>query len=278
MGSSPTGGTNLKGINMIICISGGFDPLHNGHMDMIVEAKNRSSRLVVLLNSDEWLIRKKGKYFMDFNTRRSIVSAVLRPNDLILPMDDSDDSAIDGLRRVIKLFPNKHIVFANGGDRTSDNTPEQDFCRSNNIDMIWNMGGGKTNSSSELLNRYTVEEKMDRDWGYWEVIKSLSPECKIKTLTVSPDKHLSLQRHFYRSELWLVTKGIATLYTWSPNDEVVVRKILNKHEFTLIPVNHWHILCNYGDEELEIVEIQFGEKCEESDIERQESPCIPPAS
>lgn len=127
----------------IIAVSGGFDPLHSAHCKMIQEASKFGS-VVVILNSDEWLIRKKGYNFMSFEERKYILES-LKGVDLVIEVDDSDGTVCKAL---LKLLPN---YFANGGDRKFENTPETKICNDNNIKMIWNVGGGKEQSSSKLI-------------------------------------------------------------------------------------------------------------------------------
>ena len=140
----------------IILISGGFDPVHSGHIYLIQDAANHGD-VIVLLNSDKWLEEKKGKFFLTFNERKTIMSAFKNIIDVIF-FDDSDKTAINGIKKIIDKYPEHKIKFANGGDRNNKTTPEIDFCQKNNIEMIWNVGGNhKSNSSSWILKEW--EEK-----------------------------------------------------------------------------------------------------------------------
>ena len=131
-----------------VCISGGFDPLHVGHMRMIREASQLAAdgKLIVILNSDEWLTRKKSYVFMTFDERREILMGV-RGVTGVSSVDDSDGTVCEALRR---LTPD---VFANGGDRKAGNVPEDGVCNDLHIEMIYNVGGGKVQSSSKLAGR-----------------------------------------------------------------------------------------------------------------------------
>ena len=115
-------------MNSIILISGGFDPLHSGHIAMIEEA-GKYGKIVVLLNSDKWLINKKGKFFLPFKERSIIMLALKNVVDVI-EFNDDDQTCINGIRKAIEKYPNKKIKFANGGDRGLKNTPtnEKEFC------------------------------------------------------------------------------------------------------------------------------------------------------
>lgn len=135
-----------------IC-SGGFDPIHEGHIANILESGQQSDGVIVLPNSDDWLCRKKGKNFMSYATRAAIVGAIKGVIDVI-PFDDSDNSACEGLRAVRAKYPNDRLVFAKGGDRTADNIPEIPVAEELDIEIKYYVGGGKINSSSEILNKY----------------------------------------------------------------------------------------------------------------------------
>ena len=136
----------------IIIVSGGFDPVHKGHLRMFRQASWLGHQVIVGLNSDEWLTRKKGKPFMDFGERKEILEAFRYINQVI-PFDDSDDSACDLIEKVDDMYDTDHkIYFANGGDRGKGNTPEMDTCREKDVTMLWGIGGGKIQSSSWLIN------------------------------------------------------------------------------------------------------------------------------
>jgi cytidyltransferase-like protein len=137
----------------VVLITGGFDPIHSGHISYISSAKALGNLLVVGVNSDAWLTRKKGKNFLPFSERSSIVNAI-KGVDFVIDFDDSDNSARDAIRRVRLMFPSADIVFANGGDRTSSNVPEMDVA-DNNIFFVFGVGGSdKMNSSSWILNNW----------------------------------------------------------------------------------------------------------------------------
>ena len=139
--------------NNMIILSGGFDPIHKGHVRMFKEA-SLNGMVVAGLNSDQWLIRKKGKFFMPFVERKEILESI-RYIDLVKSFDDSDDTACSLINKINNEYSeNYNIFFGNGGDRTNQTTPEIKFCNDNNIDLIWGLGGGKIQSSSELLKNW----------------------------------------------------------------------------------------------------------------------------
>ena len=135
-------------------VSGGFDPIHEGHIAMIVESAKRSDGVIVLANSDEWLRRKKGKNFYTFQTRHVILQNIKGVVD-VLAFDDSDNSACDGIKKARQKYPKAELVFANGGDRTKDNIPEMEACKKYNVGIVFGVGGeNKANSSSWILNNW----------------------------------------------------------------------------------------------------------------------------
>jgi len=141
-------------IKIIIILSGGFDPIHKGHIRMFKAAKNFPAEVIVGLNSDSWLTRKKGKPFIDFDERKEILESI-RFIDSVCSFDDNDDSACELIKSVIKekeQVENLKIYFGNGGDRNKKNSPEVDYCSKNNIDILWGLGGEKIQSSSNLIN------------------------------------------------------------------------------------------------------------------------------
>ena len=142
-----------KKMSDIILVSGGFDPIHSGHIKLINDA-NRYGDVVVLLNSDEWLRNKKGKEFLPFSERETIMKNIKGVIDVI-KFNDSDRTCIDGLRKAKDKYHDKIIKFANGGDRNDETTPETTFCKKNNITAIWSIGGNeKSNSSSWILKKW----------------------------------------------------------------------------------------------------------------------------
>ena len=132
------------GKNMIVgIITGGFDPIHSGHIAYIQAAAKMADILVVGVNSDAWLTRKKGRSFMPLNERKAVVSA-LRGVDHVIEFDDEDGSARNAIRQTKEMFPNATIHFMNGGDRTSDNIPEM---TETGVEFIFGVGGeNKANS------------------------------------------------------------------------------------------------------------------------------------
>lgn len=128
---------------MIVLVSGGFDPLHVGHLNYL-EGAAELGRVFVALNSDEWLVRKKGKAFMSWADRARLLRA-LKCVSNVIPVDDRDGTACHAIG---SLHPH---IFANGGDRFQGDPRESALCKLLNVHEAFNVGGGKIRSSSELI-------------------------------------------------------------------------------------------------------------------------------
>ena len=152
----------------VIILSGGFDPIHKGHLRMFREASWLGHQVIVGLNSDEWLTRKKGKPFMEFYERKEILEGIKYISSVV-KFDDTDDTANALISQVRSTYNggmfnhtysdvnptgrnDYEIYFANGGDRGKGNTPEMDTCRKLDVTMLWGVGGGKIQSSSWLID------------------------------------------------------------------------------------------------------------------------------
>lgn len=135
-------------------VSGGFDPIHEGHIKMIEASAAASDGVIVLANSDAWLQRKKGKNFYSMKTRKIILEHIKGVID-VLEFDDSDGSASDGIFKARQKYKEAHLVFANGGDRGQGNIAEEDMCLKCGVDLAFGVGGDeKANSSSWILKEW----------------------------------------------------------------------------------------------------------------------------
>lgn len=139
----------------IAIVSGGFDPIHPGHIMMMEECKKFSDYLIVGLNSDVWLTRKKGNFFMDMKHRSYVVSR-LKVVDETMEFNDDDNSASDLLKKVVEKYPGTKVVFANGGDRSDPSkVRELEIAEKLKIELKFGVGGNhKESSSSDLLGRW----------------------------------------------------------------------------------------------------------------------------
>jgi cytidyltransferase-like protein len=248
----------------IVIVSGGFDPLHSGHINYLNAAKKLGDKLIVALNSDNWLENKKTKFFMPFKERRIIIENLVMVDDVIAFRDDEHGSCIDALNKTKRLYPHDNIIFCNGGDRTKMNIPEMSV---SGINFMFGVGGNfKANSSSSILKDYAFLSE-DRIWGKFYVLFK-DDIVKVKELILYPNKGISLQRHFARNELWFVSKG-SCLVKFSKDDPKVLSKSqLSASETYLVKKGTWHQVINPYDTPCHIIEIQFGEQTIESDIER----------
>jgi cytidyltransferase-like protein len=249
----------------IVIVTGGFDPIHSGHIALLKEAKKLGHALAVGLNSDEWLRRKKGHEFMPWSERSAIIEN-LKMVDIVFSFDDSDGSAIDAIKRVKEVYPDDELIFANGGDRTKDNIPEMIF---DDVEFVFGVGGeDKKNSSSWILDEWK-SPKTARPWGYYKVLHQVGKEVKLKELTVEPGKSLSMQKHKQRAEFWFVSEGEASVYTLNRKTDPELVGKFTQFDHTWIANNEWHQLVNETSEPLRIIEIQYGSDCSEEDIERK---------
>ena len=137
----------------VVLVSGGFDPLHSGHLEYFRAAKKLADSLCVCVNSDEWLTRKKGKPFMPIEERMEILKELKTP-DIVIEFNDKDDSACDAITMALAVYGK--VIFANGGDRHNENTPEYiKFKDDDRVEFRWGVGGSdKKNSSSWILEKW----------------------------------------------------------------------------------------------------------------------------
>jgi cytidyltransferase-like protein len=249
----------------IVLVTGGFDPLHSGHIEYFKEAKKLGDKLIVGLNSDSWLERKKGRAFMPGYERSAIIENLNMVDGVIL-FNDDDNTATEAIKNVQQLYPNDQIIFANGGDRNARNIPEMLI-----PDVLFKFGVGgtnKANSSSWILDEWKAP-KTERPWGYYRVLHEV-PGMKVKELTINPGQKLSMQRHRSRAEYWIVSEGTAVLNSMMPGGYSLPSLKLLPHASYTIPEQCWHQLTNPFDEPCKIVEVQYGESCTEDDIERKD--------
>lgn len=254
----------------IVLVTGGFDPIHSGHIEYFNSAKNFGDELVVGLNSDEWLTRKKGKPFMPFKERKAIIES-LKMVDKVIDFDDTDDTANHAIYKVgSTLEKDDKLIFANGGDRSQAWTPE--YRLYNNypwVEFEFGVGGdSKLNSSSWILDEWKTQ-RTHRTWGYWRVLDDKQPRVgqKVKELVINPGKSLSNQKHIFRSEFWYVLEGdIMIELEFADHKESLY---LTTHDTFTIPQEIWHKTSNIGKKPAHILEVQYGDKCEEEDIQRK---------
>tara|TARA_X000000368_G_scaffold344252_1_gene282967 strand:+ start:3868 stop:4641 length:774 start_codon:yes stop_codon:yes gene_type:complete len=248
----------------IVIVSGGFDPLHSGHISYFEDARSHGDKLIVALNSDDWLIKKKGKFFMPFSERKSIIENLSYVDEVIDFEDDELGSCINAIEKVKNAYKEDDIYFANGGDRDRESIPEMQV---NGVNFLFSIGGDdKKNSSSWILKDWQYYHE-SRIWGdFYNLFES--DDVKVKELIVDPGKGMSFQKHFKRSEIWLVSKG-SCVVNYSKDDPDNRKDIqLNKFDHYFVKVGEWHQITNPFDKPCHLIEIQYGEACIEDDIER----------
>ena len=252
----------------IVVVSGGFDPLHSGHINLLESAAAFGEKLIVLCNSDDWLTRKKGRPFMPFEERSTILER-MHMVDNVYGVDDSDGSVTHGLKQVREAFGHDHdYVFCNGGDRGKDNIPEMAV---DGYTFEFSVGGdNKANSSSWILKewQYPTERRV---WGEFSDLFQDSA-VRVKELVIEPGKGISYQRHFKRDEIWFVSKGQCVVKHGRDTDKPEEYDTINLRtdESIHIKVKDWHQIINVKSEPCHIIEIQYGKETNEEDIERLE--------
>jgi cytidyltransferase-like protein len=252
----------------IVIATGGFDPVHSGHIAYLRAARELGDQLIVGINSDAWLTRKKGRAFMPYAERVAVVEN-LKFVDGVVAYDDSDNSSRDAIHQVRAQHPDAHIIFANGGDRVSANIPEMDV-QDPRLSFRFAVGGAnKANSSSWILEEWKAPRTL-RPWGYYRVLHTPNSRVKVKELTVRPGASLSMQRHRLRAEHWFVAEGHARVFSMdAATDQLVKLGEYIAHQNLHIPNFQWHQLANASQSQpLRVIEIQYGDATEEDDIER----------
>ena len=248
----------------ISVVSGGFDPIHSGHISYINAAKKYGDYLIIALNSDEWLRQKKGKEFMPFEERKAILKNIKNVDEVISFEDDKAGSCINALEKIKAKFPDDEIIFCNGGDRGKENIPEMSV---KDITFEFSVGGDdKKNSSSWILKNWKYDNER-RVWGeFFNLFED--DQVKVKELIIEPKKGMSLQKHHKRSEIWLVSQGkcIVNYSKISPDD--IEEITLEKHNSLHVELGDWHQITNPFNKTCKIIEIQYGKETIEEDIER----------
>ena len=244
-------------------VSGGFDPVHVGHLRMFQDAKNLSDKVILLLNNDEWLVKKKGKPFMNEAQRKEILGEFKSISKVII-QTSSEKSSNKAIEEFVLNNPNKTICYCNGGDRSNiKNIPEAEICQKLGVNLEFGVGGeDKIESSSQLTKNYlgNVEK---RPWGNYHIIAK-NKGYQIKEIKVLKKSKLSLQKHSNRSEFWQIVKGESKITI--ENNEYY----LKEKEYIYIPNNTIHRIENIGEKDLIFIEIQLGENLKEEDIIRLE--------
>ena len=246
-----------------VAVSGGFDPLHIGHVRMFKEARTLGNKLVVIMNNDNWLRAKKGFTFMSQRERVEIIRSLPFVDKVVLTDHKKGDKDMSVCHSLAKVRP---ATFANGGDRVSKNVPEVALCKKLGIKMIFNVGhGGKVQSSSWMVNAARrPASKSVRPWGEYYGWDS-GEGWNLKTIYIKPKKRLSLQYHHHREEWWLLVEGDATAVVHEGKKSLTIP--LRKGEVFRVQKKQVHRLSSKKGGT--IVEVAYG-KFDEDDIVRLE--------
>lgn len=244
---------------LISVVSGGFDPIHSGHVRLIREAAMYGEELIVLVNSDEWLLRKKGYVSMSLGERMEILRAIDGVTKVVPAVDD-DGTVCESLHQLSFKYPEDDIVFCNGGDRGRENTPEMAVVDQIGGKMVFGVGGvDKQNSSSLIWPKHSLG-KVERLWGsYFDHFRN--ENCVFKTLEIEAGKSTSVQRHANRDEFWFMERGYALV---GVGDH---KLLMETGGWVHVPRETWHFVTA-GHEGATIREMQIG-VCSEDDIERK---------
>ncbi len=247
----------------VIAVSGGFDPLHVGHLRMFEEAKEYGDKLVVILNNDAWLRAKKGYAFMPEEQRARIIRALKEVDEVVITGHKENDPDRSVCSELAKIRPH---VFANGGDRKQENVPEVTACKDLGIRMLFNIGGEKVESSSDLVSRALLAMgnkavlTHERPWGSYTLFAE-GANYWVKSITLKAGARTSLQRHVDRGELWMCVDGDIHAVLGKRS------KDMNLFDAVRFAAGTIHRLSSiHGGT---ILEIGYG-KCDEEDIERIE--------
>lgn len=252
-----------------VLVTGGFDPLHSGHLEYFKQAKMLGHKLIVGLNSDAWLTRKKGKPFLPFEERAAIIRE-LKIVDQVISFNDDDDTACHAIFNVLSTSSNSdEVIFANGGDRGNSNTPEYEMYKNTyGISFKWGVGGtDKKNSSSWILKEWS-QPTIERTWGRYTLLDK-GDGWQVKQLEIDPGKALSNQRHLKRSEHWHIVEGDIDILLQFDNDQKLMWPGSPGKSID-IPVLCWHKVINVGKTPAKVIEVWLGSELTEEDIERRD--------
>jgi|TARA_B100001250_G_scaffold95238_1_gene79585 cytidyltransferase-like protein len=245
-------------------LSGGFDPVHIGHLAMIKEASHLADEVIILLNSDKWLARKKGKPFMVETQRVLILQEFKSVSKVIIQKNDDDDSSNNAIIEFYKDHEDRNICYCNGGDRSQESKiRESKICKDLGIDLEFGIGGIHKLESSSSLTKNHLSDIETRPWGNFHIIAK-GKGYQIKEININPGKKQSLQRHKHRSEYWQIISGKGMVYLEDS------KCILEENDNIFIPKGDLHRMENTEDCILTLIEIQIGNKISEEDIERIE--------
>ena len=261
---------NKKYMNKYVIVSGGFDPVHSGHIQLINKA-SKYGKVIVIINNDNFLKEKKGYFFMSCDERIKVIKNIKKVSKVFLSIDQ-DHTVIKSIDYLVNKKKLNIEFFANGGDRKNESDiPENEVCKKNNIKLIFDIGGEKIQSSSSIVE--TVFDKISlrnndkniiqKPWGYYKNLLNEN-DFLLKKLVINPKEELSLQSHKYRDEHWTVAFGEISMILDKSE------KTLKIKESIMIPKGAIHKIINNTNEIAIIIEVQYGHILNENDINRIE--------
>ena len=258
----------MQSKEIYILVSGGFDPIHSGHIAMFNDAR-KHGKLIVIINNDNFLLKKKGFIFMPHHERTEVIKNLKSVDEVVLAIDD-DFTVVKTIEHLSKSGQFNIKYFANGGDRKNSNDiPEADICAEHGIELIFNIGGNKTQSSSSLVHNLYDNMSINRSenniipkpWGKYENFIQ-SEGYLLKKITINPKESLSEQIHNFRNEHWVIVEGSIEIELDGG------RITANTYEHVMVSRNQLHRIHNPYNKPAVIVEIQYGPIIDEEDIKR----------
>lgn len=253
-------------MSAIAICTGAFDPLHPGHLQYFQAARGMADQLIVGVNSDQWLVRKRGQNFLEYEQRKKIISSI-RWVDCVMGFDDADDSACDLIRRVREAHPDAHLLFCNDGDRTATNIPEM-HVYDEHLSFHFSVGGtSKAASSTGILSEWGTPWQQ-YPWGQSRTVAE-EDGFKVKLIHVQPGESLARQRHRYRHETWqfLDTGGRARVELADEARELNITAV--GETIDILPLM-WHEYHNTTDRVVRVLETQIGVHCRPDDVDLPE--------
>lgn len=252
----------------IVLVTGGFDPLHSGHIAYFKAAKKLGDELWVGVNSDEWLANKKGRPFMSFEERANIIEH-LDMVDKVIGFEDDDNGGTTHAIGTILQSTTAKVIVANGGDRVEGSIPEQKvYGDHKDVEFVFGVGGeDKKNSSSWILKEWS-QPTVERAWGKYTVLDK-GHGWQVKQLEFFQGRQLSDQRHFKRSEHWHVVDGVITMLLEDRQGHKT-RQLLVPGDSIDIPTGYWHKAINMDNKSAKVIEVWMGNELTENDIERRD--------
>ena len=200
---------------------------------------------------------------MSFEERKTVLQA-LKCVDKVINIDDSDGTCSKGLEQVALMNPKAQFIFCNGGDRTITNIPES---KVHGIEFAFGVGGeDKKNSSSTILTSWNTNREQ-RIWGAFRTLLTKS-NIKVKELIIESNQGMSFQRHLHRSEVWFIVEGDCKVYFQSNEEKETHLIELSSGDLFEVPILAKHQIINDSEKVCVIIEIQYGKRVDEYDIER----------